>query len=295
MRALGAHTQYMEPQSRAESSRVLVKLACGLLLIIVFAVAAYVVGGKLLDKVVAFADTPQPFTRQFYRTIDGNECNIAVVPLNGVMFATGGDPSMGVTAANDIVAQIGQAERDPNVKGIVLQINSPGGTLPAGEMIAEALKVLTKPSVALIQDMGDSSAYLAASGADRIIASPYSDVGGIGVTNSFYDYSLDDGKFIQISAGKYKDAGNPDKPLTAEERRLFQKNVDEAYKVMIEQIAENRGLSTTTVKELADGFGVTGSMAIEPKLVDELGGEEESRSWFRGQLGEGSNPVLCYF
>lgn len=280
----------MEPSLK----RALIKTGLALVIVLAVAVAAYVVGGKLLDRLFAFAESPPgAFARQFYRTIDGEECNIAVIPLSGIMFASGTDG--GGLAANDIVAQIGQAQNEPNIDGVVLQINSPGGTLSAGEMIADALKRLTKPSLALVQDMGDSSAYLAATGADRIIASPYSDVGGIGVTSSFYDYSIDDGKFIQIAAGKYKDAGNPDKPMTPEERRLFQKNVDEAYKILIEQIAENRGLASTTVKELADGFAVTGSMAVESKLIDELGGEEEARAWFKGQLGERSDPVLCYF
>lgn len=284
----------MEPSSL---NRALIKTGLALIIILAIAVAAYVVGGKLLDKLFAFVESPPgAFARQFYRTIDGEDCNIAVIPLSGVMFASGmGGEYGGGLAANDVVAQIGQAQNDPNVDGVVLQINSPGGTLPAGEMIADALKRLSKPSLALVQDMGDSSAYLAATGADRIIASPYSDVGGIGVTSSFYDYSIDDGKFVQISAGKYKDAGNPDKPMTPEERRLFQKNVDEAYKILIDQIAENRGLASTTVKTLADGFAVTGSMAVESKLIDELGGEEEARTWFKGQLGERSNPVLCYF
>ena len=161
----------------------------------------------------------------------------------------------------------------------------------------QALKASSKPTVALIQDLGDSAAYLASTGARTIIASPLSDVGDIGVTSSYVDTSGADEKagnsFVQISAGKYKDSGNPDKPLTAEERQLLQNNVDEDYKTFVNEVAINRNFSTTTVSKLADGSSLPGSIAITKGLIDQLGNLSTAQSWIQSHISDADPVVLC--
>lgn len=295
----------MEPQTnyprfsfRHLSVLFLVVLVAGLILIAAFGGVTYVVAGKLLHKSLDGTYSQTGSQRYSYTTSDGDACNVVIVPLDDELFASDADAqSNGGTAGNDVVYQIEYANKMDSIKGIILRVNSPGGSGVAGEMIANALKAAHKPTVALIQDIGDSAAYLASTGANTIIASAYSDVGDIGVTGSYVDNSGADTKagdnFIQISAGKYKDSGNPDKPLTADEKQLLQNNVDEDYKTFVDEVAQNRNLSTTTVTVLADGSSLPGSVAITKGLVDHIGTLSTAESWIQGKLSDKDPVVLC--
>jgi protease-4 len=282
-------------------SQGLMRLGVGLVLIVAFGIVMYHVGEKLLADSSynpASSDGASGYKPQTYQTADGSDCNIAVVPLAGELFTNAADAAVGGgVAADDVLAALEQANGDDSIKGIVLAIDSPGGSPAGGEMIANALKASNKPTVALIREMGDSAAYFAATGADVIIASPMSDVGDIGVTSSFLDYSKQDTtngqQFVQISSGKYKDAGNPDKALTVEEQRLLQRNVDELYKTLTNEIAQNRNMSTTTVVALADGSSMPGSLAIGKGLIDMLGDATTASDWFEKKFGNGTTATLC--
>ncbi len=272
------------------------------LLIVMIAGSAYAVGDGLIKRYVHEANAPtsnKDYALQAYRDEYGNDCNIAVVRLeNDELYATDAMQanSSGGFGADSIVAQIEQAKQDKNIRGVLMEVDSPGGSPVGGEIISKALKALGKPSVALIYDEGDSAAYFAATGASTIIASPFSSVGDIGVTSSFVDYSGSDSKngdtFEQISSGKYKDAGNPDKPLTQDELALLRANVDVEYRTLVGEIAENRNMSTTTVTELADGAAIPGSEALGKGLIDSLGNLTTAKEWFSLKL-PGTSVVLC--
>ncbi len=274
-----------------------------LLFVVFVAAALYLVGAGLIKKYVYETTVPtsqKSYTLQTYLDAYGNSCSIAVVRLeNDELYATDAMQSRYSSSgfgADVVVAQIEQAKEDDSIHGLLLEVDSPGGSPVGGEIIAKALKSLGKPSAALIYDEGDSAAYFAAKGASTIIASPFSSVGDIGVTSSFVDYSGSNAKagntFEQISSGKYKDAGNPDKPLTADELALLQKNVDEEYQTLVSEIAHNRNMSTTTVATLADGAAVPGSEALSKGLVDQLGDISTARDWFAHQM-KGGSVVLC--
>ena len=268
----------------------------------VLAGVVYLVGAGLVAKYVhetTAPASPNSYTLQVYKDKYGDECDIAVVQLeNEQLFATNATQmSYGSGYGADVlVAQINQAKEDDHIRGVLLEVDSPGGSPVGGEIIANALKTLGKPSAALIYDEGDSAAYFAATGASTIIASPFSSVGDIGVTSSFVDYSGSNTKagntFEQISSGKYKDAGNPDKPLTAEELALLQKNVDEEYQTLVGEIAQNRHMPVGVVTALADGAAIPGSEALAKGLVDQLGDQSTAASWFAKQLHQ-KNVVLC--
>jgi protease IV len=231
-------------------------------------------------------------------------CNIAVIPMVGQLWAseanakaqTATDNSSNVSAES-VLAQIESAASDDSIKGVVLRIDSPGGSPVGGYLIANALKRLKKPSAAVIWDQGDSGAYLAATGATTIIASPSSDIGDIGVTSSYLNQNAHDAqngqRFVQIIAGTYKDTGNPDAPLTAAEQALLQKNVNEVYENFTQEVAKNRGMRLDTVLALATGSSFVASFAMDTGLIDALGDSETARAWFEQKLGPGSNPVLC--
>ena len=274
-------------------------LLVGIVLLGVVAGFTYFVGDSLLQDAnnIPYATLP-------YQTATGDSCNIAVIPLTGQLWATQADAdaqtqydSTTNTSGEYILAALERAKNDPSIKGVALRVDSPGGSPTGGEMIARALTTLGKPSVAWITDSGDSAAYLASTGATEIIASPFSDVADIGVTSSYVDQSGSDiksgSKFEQISAGTYKDVGNPDAPLTAAGKAYLQKNVDDDYQTLIKEIAANRHMSLDAVTALADGSSMTGTLAMGTGLIDELGGQPEVQKWFTQKLPRGTGAVLC--
>ena len=115
---------------------------------------------------------------------------IAIVPLTGMIVPE--DISISLyqkgTSAKDIIDSLSAAMESKQVKGIIIEINSPGGTVVASREIAEAVKKSQKPVIALIKDVGASGAYWVASAADVIVADPLSMTGSIGVTASYLEF-----------------------------------------------------------------------------------------------------------
>ncbi len=225
--------------------------------------------------------------------ISDGVCNIAVIPVTGNL-VTISDPASEneeeslSTSMSDTVSLISKAEQDPNIFGTLLFVDSGGGSAAAGEFIAAELMKSAMPTAAYILDVGASAAYLAATGADTIIASPFADVGSIGVTMSYLDYSKQNAKegieYVSLTSGKFKDYGSPDKSLTAEERILLERDLAIWHEEFVKQVATNRNLSIEEVVKLADGSSMPGKMALENKLIDQLGNKETVREWFAKQL-----------
>jgi protease-4 len=173
-----------------------------------------------------------------------------------------------------------QAEEDQSVKAIVLRVDSPGGTVAASEEIAAYVKKCTKPVVVSVGDVGASGAYMVASQADEIWAMPGSSVGSIGVISEIPNVQglLDKLgiEFQVITAGKYKDAGSPYRPLTKQEQALIQGEVDDAYDQFIGIVAEGRDMPRSEVESLATGWAWNGTTAKELGLVDKIGTYEDA-------------------
>jgi len=231
-------------------------------------------------------------------------CNVARVPLHGIITSAGDgfQELLGLgmlSSADDFVAAIEGAERDEYIDAILVDIDSPGGTPVGGDEMMAALMVVEKPVVAVVRDLGASAAYWAAAGADHIIASPVSNVGSIGVTMSYLETAsstdIEGSRWVDLSSGDYKDAGNPERPLSEIEATHFRGQVDEVHDYMVNRIAEARAtLSREDVSRLADGRAYVGTRAIELKLVDALGGFAEARTWLAEQVGMGVDEVvLC--
>ncbi len=231
----------------------------------------------------------------WYRNQQPTSCNVASVKLYGGLvyyYGEGIDASSSAdqTAAEDVRQQIEAADANPSVKAILLQVNSYGGDGVAGEDIAAALRHAGKPTVALISNSGMSAAYWAATGAQTIFASANSLVGDIGVTRSYLDQTAQDKQngltFISLTAGKYKDMGNPSSPLTPEEKILFQRNLDIGMRDFINAVAQNRHLSVASVTALADGSSMLGQMALQNGLIDKIGGIYDVQDYLKGKIGD---------
>lgn len=204
----------------------------------------------------------------------GGGDDVAVIRVDGIIAGTGSTLDGYITPEymDDLLTR---AQEDDSVRAIVLRVDSPGGTVAASEEIATFIKQCTKPVVVSVGDVGASGAYMISSQADEIWALPGSAVGSIGVISTIPNASglLDKigVEFQVITAGTYKDAGSPYRPLTEQERAIIQGEVDEAYDQFIDIVAKGRGMERSTVASLATGLTWSGQRAKELGLVDEIG------------------------
>ena len=229
-----------------------------------------------------------------------NSCNVAYIKLQGELFTyLPGDASstdaFDQTASDDVTQSIRDASADPSIKAVILAIDSPGGDPVAGEEIESTLRDVKKPTVALIRSEGDSAAYMSASGADTIFASDFSDVGDIGITESYTDQAKQDVAegitFNQLSIGKYKDMFDTDKPLTPDEKALVMSNLQVDYQHFIQTVATNRHMSVAKVTALADGSSLGGEAAVQAGLIDKIGNVDDVRTYLTQQLN--TQAVIC--
>lgn len=225
-------------------------------------------------------------------------CNVQGIELRGevVTYVTpaGKDEEDKIvvdeTSSEEIIYLINQANTDDNIKAIILEVDSYGGSAVAAEEINDALKSTNKPTVAFVRGAAASAAYWAASGADTIFASPLSDIGSIGVTMSYLDNTKKNAKdgltYNSLSAGKFKDYGSPDKVLTEDEKKLIIRDLNITHDIFINTVSKNRNLPIEKVKALADGSSMPGQLAIENGLIDQIGGIYQVESYLKDKLGE---------
>lgn len=225
------------------------------------------------------------------------DCNAVAIDVSGFITSNGinGDTgffsSNGDTSYSDAIKYLlDTAKEDDAIKAVLLNVNSYGGSAGSAQEIIYALKNLDKPIVSVIRSAGISAGYWVASVADKIYAYETADVGGIGVTMSHLDESAvntKEGKvFISISSGKFKDMGNPDKPLTAEEKSLMMRDVNDVYNIFIRQVSESRKIPIEEVKKIADGSSMVASRAKEKGLIDEIGSSYDAIDYLSEVIGE---------
>lgn len=174
-----------------------------------------------------------------------------------------------------IISQLDEARKNPNVKAILIRVNSPGGSAAASQEIYEELKKVEKPVVVSVSEVCASGAYYVSAAADRIIANRSSSVGSIGVIMQIPNYEdLYEKlgiKYTTIKQGKFKDVGSPDRPITEEEKRLLEAQLKEIYRQFITDVAEARNMDAGKVEELATGWVFLGTEALELGLIDGIG------------------------
>ncbi len=218
--------------------------------------------------------------------IDGN---VAIIPISGVIMSEK-TRSFGqsIASAPSIVGFIEEADRNPKIKAVIFEINSPGGTPVGSEEIVSAIKKLNKTSVAYIKDIGASGAYWVASATDYIFASRMSITGSVGVIGSYMEFSglLKDYNvtYQRLVAGKYKDIGSPFKELTYDEERILQKQIDLMQEYFLDDVLKNRNLPKERIEEVKTAKIFSGIEAKEAGLIDEFGGKEEAIKFIEDRL-----------
>jgi HK97 family phage major capsid protein len=212
---------------------------------------------------------------------------VAVLPLYGVvahrMNAMNDVSAPGGTSTEMFGQAFDKAMSDPNVAAIVIDIDSPGGSVEGVPELAAKIAAArgSKPIVAVANAMAASAAYWLAAAADEIVVTPSGLVGSIGVYQMHVDASeavADEGlKVTYISAGKYKTEGNPHEPLSDEALAATQGMVDEFYGMFVKAVAKYRGVS---VSDVTGGYGegrvLTAKAAVAAGLADRVATLDET-------------------
>ncbi len=194
---------------------------------------------------------------------------IAVVKVEGIIL----DPEL-------VVKKIEACREDKSVKALVLRVDSPGGSVGASQEIYRALerfKVTGKPLVVSMGNVAASGGYYISVPADAIYANEGSITGSIGVIVQHIDYkNLLERLGVRTTAvktGKFKDTLSPLRGLTLEEREYLKKTIEDAHEQFINAILKHRKakVDEERLRSVADGRILTGRMAKELGLVDELG------------------------
>ncbi len=222
--------------------------------------------GLVLGAVAYFTDLT--------KNLGGRGDHIARVELSG--FIDFDDPFMELLES---------LERDEEVKAVILQVNSPGGVSVAGETIFEGLRELAeaKPMVAVIEGVGTSAAYLAASASEHIVARNGSIVGSIGVIAQFPDISelLDTVgvEMYEVRSGELKAQPSVFSPPSEEALAQLQSLIEDNFNWFVDQIADRRGLDDAIIRGF-EGTVFTGARGVDVGLVDAIGGEDEALAYF---------------
>ena len=197
---------------------------------------------------------------------------VAIVELEGM-----------IAEVDDLVREVKAHRENPQVKAVVIRINSPGGVVGPTQELHQALvrvREAGKPVVASLSSVAASGGYYTAVAADRIFANPGTLTGSIGVVmqmanvqDLFKKVGVD---YVVVKAGQYKDLGNFARSMTPEERRVLQALLDDVHGQFIDAVAQGRKLDRAEVVKFADGRVFSGVQAKDLKMIDALGSLEDA-------------------
>ena len=217
------------------------------------------------------------------KTVQGTAADkILMMDISGVISEKGS--SNPLSESEDLVARIKEeltlAAEDSHINALLLRINSPGGTVTASDVIHHEINEFKSkrkiPVVAVIMDVGASGGYYVAVAADQIIAHPTSVTGSVGVImlrvnaeGLLQKIGVEAGA---IKSGAKKDIGSPFRPMSEEERAIFQSMINGFQSRFLEVVTKGRkALPADQIKLIADGRVLTGPQAVQLGLVDQIG------------------------
>lgn len=238
---------------------------------------------------IGFAPAPGLSEREVLK--DGgaarNAPKVALIPVNGFL-ADARSPGLlgaGPNPVDELVQRLELAEKDPNVRAVVLRINSPGGTVTGSDIMYREARAFAertgKPIVASMGEIATSGGYYLALAADHIIAEPTTVTGSVGVIMQTFNVSAGLAKLgIQaraVKSGPNKDLANPLAPMEDDHYDILQGMIDDYYDRFRGLVVERRSaLSDADVEMATDGRVFTGAQALEIGLVDQTGGVREA-------------------
>ena len=213
---------------------------------------------------------------------------IAIVNIHGMLMDS-----------RDIVQQLSDYRHNPQIRGVILRIDSPGGAVaPAQEIYSEILKLRAnhKTVYASMGAVAASGGYYIACAADYVLANPGTLTGSISAVmalNNIEELTKKVGvKPNIIKSGKFKDLGSPLRAMTPEEHILLQGVVNDVHEQFVQAIARGRGLPLSEINRIADGRIMTGQQALKLNLIDEVGGLEKTIDLLAKKIGVIGKPKV---
>ncbi len=221
------------------------------------------------------------------------------VPSGGLSIGT---PPPRVPMLVRVREELKKAAADSKVRALVVRINSPGGTVTASDIIFRELEGFRQqasvPIVAIMMDVAASGGYYVALAADTVVAHPTTVTGSIGVIM----LSVNAEGLLQkigvgtntIKSGEHKDMGSPFRPLTVEERAIFQSVIDDLHRQFVARLVERRRVAPEAAARLADGRIFTAEQALRHGLVDRIGYVPDALEAARRAAGLEEARVIVY-
>lgn len=215
------------------------------------------------------------------KTLPSSKAQIAVLVATGPI-TENSEFSHGIIPKT-LMASLKKIKKDPNVKAIVLRINSPGGSVLASEKLWKELMITRthKPIIASMADIAASGGYYLAAACNHIMAHPTTLTGSIGIFGLYFNiHDLLKNK-LGITVDGVKTTPSADlldmsRTLTAQEQAIIQKSINQGYANFLERVATSRAMSPAAIAPLAGGRVWPGTLAKQHGLVDELGSLEDA-------------------
>ena len=181
-------------------------------------------------------------------------------------------------------------ESNDKIKGVILMLDTPGGTAVGGEALYKDIKAIAeqKPVAAVMRTMCTSAGYMAAMGANRVFALDSSLTGSIGVIMQTMEATKLAEKLginpITVKSGDFKATPSPTEPFRPKDRAMLEEVIADYFDTFLGIVAESRGMDKEQVRKLSgEGRIYTGKQAIKLELIDEIGGENEALAWFESE------------
>ncbi len=188
----------------------------------------------------------------------------------------------------EMLRKIGESDK---VAGLLIFVNSPGGTTTGGEALFEQLRTVAakKPVVAQFGTIAASAGYIVGLGTDYIVARGNTITGSVGVIVQWPEVVELLGKvgikMNQVKSGELKASPSPFEPLDEGGRRVMAEMINDGYQWFIGLVEQRRGVKSADIPGLQEGRVFSGREALSLKLVDEIGGEREARRWLEDVKG----------
>jgi protease-4 len=269
-------------------------------LLIIFGFAILVVGScsltlySGLNRVLGFVENFDEETPS--KAIFKDKSTIAQLNIEGVIYGSRED-------IFDSMEAIEEGVKENKISGILVYINSPGGSVaPTQDIQRRLLQIRNKiPVVCSFGDLAASGGYYLASACEKIFALPGTTTGSIGVI--FQIMNIEELanwakiKPVTIKAGKLKDIASPFRTMTPEERKYLEDLLDEVHEQFIRDVAKGRKskISESNLRQVADGRILTGEQALKVGLIDEIGGPNDALAFLRNDKKIGNKAEVKKF